>query len=492
MPAGADPAAAARLARLVDTVQTVLTALILAFIFRAFLVEQFIIPTGSMAETLLGAHASRVCPACGWQYDFAPAADGDSTGRHFRRPPEVLCPNCQLRLIPTAEDTFPKAGDRILVSKAPYGIGGPLGPRRWDVIVFRDPASPDLHYIKRIVGLPGETVEIIDGDVFINGRIERKPPDVQRRLWFIVYDQAHAPDPGAASGRVPRWMPLEAPGDRGWSGVTSRVIRHAAGDDVPRTIAFNPDTGREYLLDLYGYNRRSSGAYVGDVRILAELTPRGGAGWIRWELRRPPHRFELTLDHAGQATLTMRSAQEPADETLLGSARIPGGLRPGRPTVIEFGHVDYRVYAAVNGRELLASTDDRYAPRLDVLRAARGARPVALAITARGLDLELRGLRIDRDVHYTLSGRTRRATPGHPFALHDDEFFVLGDNSPDSHDSREWSETGPHLPPGTRAGIVRRDQIVGQAGFVYLPGLLRLDGTGLRIVPDLGRTRLVR
>jgi hypothetical protein len=82
--------------------------------------------------------------------------------------------------------------------------------------------------------------------------------------------------------------------------------------------------------------------------------------------------------------------------------------------------------------------------------------------------------------------------PGRPFTLHDDEFFVLGDNSPDSHDSREWTERGPHLPPDYRPGTVLRSQIVGPAAFVYLPGLLRVGPGGRLLVPDLGRTRFVR
>src|SRR5438094_9805641 len=63
-----------------DTVESILVAFILAFVFRAFIVEAFVIPTGSMAPTLLGAHMRFKCPDCG--YDFtvnysAPRSDGD-------------------------------------------------------------------------------------------------------------------------------------------------------------------------------------------------------------------------------------------------------------------------------------------------------------------------------------------------------------------------------------------------------------------------------
>jgi len=52
-----------------ETIESILVAFILAFIFRAFVVEAFVIPTGSMAPTLLGAHMHFICPDCGYQFD---------------------------------------------------------------------------------------------------------------------------------------------------------------------------------------------------------------------------------------------------------------------------------------------------------------------------------------------------------------------------------------------------------------------------------------
>src|SRR5579862_1349252 len=52
-----------------DTIESILVAFILAFIFRAFVVEAFVIPTGSMAPTLMGAHMRFRCPDCGYHFD---------------------------------------------------------------------------------------------------------------------------------------------------------------------------------------------------------------------------------------------------------------------------------------------------------------------------------------------------------------------------------------------------------------------------------------
>jgi signal peptidase I len=478
--------------RVAEALQTVLTGLILAFIFRAFLVEPFIIPTGSMAESLLGAHATQTCPACGWVFNFAPLATATPTGGGFVRPAEIICPNCQLRLAPTAADTVPVAGDRILVHKWPY-FSGLIAPQRWDVLVFRDPANPEQHYIKRLVGLPGEKIELIAGDVFINDRIARKPPEIQRALWFIVFDQAHLPRATSDSPPAPRWRSPEPPpaAAAGWSGMDTRIIRYDGLDDTPRRLSFNPDTAPEYLEDVYGYDRGSGGNFVGDVRLVAELTLHDGGGWCRWELVRPPYRFSAHVGCDGGVELAMTPLADPnAQRVVAALARPP--LPRDWPLVIEFGHVDYRVYLKLDNRELLCTSDADYAPDLAELRSSPIRTPVGLSLAASGVRLELRGLRIDRDVYYTRSPQTRRALPGRPFTLHDDEFFVLGDNSPDSHDSREWTERGPHLPPDYRPGTVLRSQIVGPAAFVYLPGLLRVGPGGRLLVPDLGRTRFVR
>src|SRR5437667_984273 len=53
-----------------ETVESILVAFILAFIFRAFVVEAFVIPTGSMAPTLYGAHYRFQCPDCGYNFDI--------------------------------------------------------------------------------------------------------------------------------------------------------------------------------------------------------------------------------------------------------------------------------------------------------------------------------------------------------------------------------------------------------------------------------------
>lgn len=66
-------------------------------------------------------------------------------------------------MTPTLQD-----GDNLIVEKVSYYF---TDPQRYDIIVFPYPEDPGKHYIKRIIGLPGETVQIIDGYVYIDGEL---------------------------------------------------------------------------------------------------------------------------------------------------------------------------------------------------------------------------------------------------------------------------------------------------------------------------------
>lgn len=75
-------------------------------------------------------------------------------------------------------------GDYLLVNKLRYGIRNPLDnkvmipigkPQRGDVVVFIFPQDPSKDYIKRVIGLPGDTVQVTNKKVFINGKLYETP-----------------------------------------------------------------------------------------------------------------------------------------------------------------------------------------------------------------------------------------------------------------------------------------------------------------------------
>ncbi|SFR99274.1 signal peptidase I [Anaeromicropila populeti] len=75
----------------------------------------------------------------------------------------------KISVIGTAMSSTLEDGDKILVNKMAYRL---KGPKRNDVVVFMQSGKEhSFYHVKRVIGLPGETVQIIDGKVYINGEV---------------------------------------------------------------------------------------------------------------------------------------------------------------------------------------------------------------------------------------------------------------------------------------------------------------------------------
>ena len=137
-----------------DTVEAIVVAFILALVVRGFEAQAFVIPTGSMAPTLMGRHKEIACPQCGFVYAVNASEEVESQSRDSRAVHSGICVNCRYQATrSTSSPSF--KGDRILVMMFPYDLpflpgSGP--PERWDVVVFRYPEEPEVSYIKRLVG----------------------------------------------------------------------------------------------------------------------------------------------------------------------------------------------------------------------------------------------------------------------------------------------------------------------------------------------------
>ncbi|MFM7132603.1 MAG: S26 family signal peptidase, partial [bacterium] len=139
-----------------ESLESFIVASIIAYVVKSFAFEAFVIPTGSMAPTLMGQHKDYNCPQCGFLYSVSA-----SYGHGASQIAYGTCVNC--RYTTEILDNPVYSGDRILVLKTLFDIparfgGGP--PRRWDVTVFKYPEEPETNYIKRLVGLPGEELRI--------------------------------------------------------------------------------------------------------------------------------------------------------------------------------------------------------------------------------------------------------------------------------------------------------------------------------------------
>lgn len=505
------------------TLHAVIIAFTLVLVFRAFFVEAFLIPTGSMAPTLLGRHLRVRSAQTGFEWAV-------SASDELRLVDELEVPD------PAAPSLFiedPAAvvrpGDRIFVMKFVYAVAQ---ARRWDVAVFRNPERPDENFIKRIVGLPGETLWLVDGDVFTAPAgashddpaawsIRRKPRRTQEALWWPVSSSDHAPldaDHDAPGGARVAWA---AP----WSGEGWRREGRAYRADAQSPSRLAWSGARQPIDDWTPYNdapaqRRRLARYpVSDLRIGAAITPDAPGLTARVVLEARGVRFEGEVS-AGAIALRMIGEDGGAREV---TAPF-GGLREGMPTNVALAHYDQRAELLIDGRVGL-SLDYGWGPWERLARAtgltleqarelALEREPAALRDPSRylparvwwefeGGPVTLHRVGIDRDIHYqpsafdgALAGSPGRAT--HPSMLPElggGEFFALGDNSATSRDSRLWDFVDPWLRPlGVRPGVVHEDLLVGRAFFVYFPAphpaVLRGEPVGA--TPDLGRLRFIR
>lgn len=208
-----------------ETIESIVVAVILAFLFRAFIAEAFVIPTGSMAPTLQGRHMDVECEECGFEYRTGASCENeDHNGAISGVVVASTCPMCRYTMILEKKDKPNQRsfnGDRILVSKFTYAFSD---PKRWDVIVFKFPGNAKQNYIKRLVGKPNETIWIRHGDIFIkNGKkgdgefhIERKPPHKLKAMLQLVHDTDYRAKLLKEVKWPPRWQDWKSPDVPGW------------------------------------------------------------------------------------------------------------------------------------------------------------------------------------------------------------------------------------------------------------------------------------
>jgi signal peptidase I len=183
-----------------ETVRTIVYALLIALVVRTFAFEPFSIPSGSMKPTLL-------------------------------------------------------VGDYLFVSKYTYGYSRysfPLGlppfsgrifmsmPERGDVVVFKLPTNPKVDYIKRVIGLPGETLQVKDGRLYIDGK----------RLGRERIDDWVVKERSGSVSRTPRFIETLPGGKR-------HVILESMGDKGPadNTPVYKVPEGHVFMM---GDNRDNS------------------------------------------------------------------------------------------------------------------------------------------------------------------------------------------------------------------------------------------
>ena len=480
-----------RFAEVANILEELVTAFIMALLIVTFVLRPFIIPTGSMANTLKGAYFRMRCPQCGYRYsrNFDTVEHDPS---RFTVPasnvkmPTSRCPSCGYYQSPVTGMPITK-GDKILVLKCMYQL---FEPKQWDVIVFRYPVDPSINYIKRLVGRPEETVEIIDGDVYINGQISRKPPKVQNELWMPIYNndyQPARPTEGSFNGHI--WKQPFDVANSAWTIDKDDPTTFCLDTTAEQTgfLSYNPKVGNDFRAsyaynDVRGYDQMP---YCSDLMVSFYANQTGQQGLIGIELSKYQNRYRASFDSAGQMVISQISDEE---ENILASKTIETNS-PEKPSMVKFANVDHQLIFQFGDEKLT----------FDLGRDANAIGPRKTQVSPQAKifgsgNLQVSHVAISRDIYYTYAYGPNRAGEGNPLKLEKDQFFVLGDNSPNSADGRVWNQQGisnigksPYP-----AGIVPRDYLVGKAAFVFWPsGFKPFAKFPFSIIPDIGRMRFI-
>jgi len=522
-----------------DTIESIVIAFILAFVFRAFVVEAFVIPTGSMAPTLLGAHTRLRCDDCGYEFTVnveSPSRDAQGLPTDDIQIPKAVqygkdpaCPNCgnYVRANPPGKSLDVHYGDRILVLKYLYLF---QEPNRWDTVVFKSPNDVPAYaqnYIKRLVGKPGEQIMLLDGDVYVRDAesadgpyiVQTKPYAIQHGLWRIIYDNDYHPQRPRLEGEMPWVQPWQVANGNGWTldgekSAGGRIF-HFDNASAGAMIRFNQQANpaanhfTEWLAyDQYAYSRGTIGnsqdAIVTDLKIALFYERRAGDGPLRLGLTKRDRSFvaEIGVDQVRLLDTTNGNEKE------LGTAVT--GSPSSRPMHIEFTNVDYQLTLRINGEKVLQSTPEQYAPDLSALLADFRSLlrnpaqrtltpPPAVTIEARNQTCDLSHVGLFRDIAYTSPGKGDERYWGNPrsdnlqIKLGQGEYFVLGDNSAISGDARLWRDPIhlPHEDLQAQAGVVPERFLLGKAFFVYWPAGYSPISSLPALTPNFGAMRFI-
>ena len=520
----------------VETLQSLVVAFVLAMVFRGFVVEGFVIPTGSMAPTLLGKHLLMHSSQTGQDFPVGFDARRSTSADRFTDPllgrniplsiAEVkkVLPSYGLARYNNGRRIPQRAGDRVVVLKTLFPF---FNPARYDVVVFKNPTDtqgPSGNYIKRLIGLPGETLWISDGDIFAKSgdapfTIQRKPEHIQRSLWREVSNSDAIPTDilGLSRSWAPPWNGFPADS---WEFVDRTWVCNSKD---PSTLVW--DQNKIQIDDWLSYNMLMPTIRqepISDIRVSATMTPELKNLAASFTLEAMGHRYVWVVAH-GKAELKLSTVSGDA----IKSVEIPiDGFKAGIATRMEFWHADQMMSMYIDGQRIaqlqydfgpeerlrLATGVGPNVPIEDI--AGQGGKPAKITWHFDGSPLFITRLQVDHDLYYRSAPLPSRATrnptaPGneklveigspafgtHPdklAVLGEDQFMMAGDNSAYSLDGRLWGNPDEFVAAqfDDSPFVVDRNLLIGKAWSVYWPAVNRLGP--LPIIPDFGRIRFIR
>lgn len=134
------------------------------------------VPTNSMAPTIRGRHYLGTCQHCSGTAVVS-AQPGMDDGE-LEPSDRSICTLCMRSGAPLETQPALQMGDRIIFRRL-------VVPRRWNIVVYIPPSNPQQLFTHRLVGLPGETIQVQDGAIWIDGQRLPPPADLAKIRWEL-------------------------------------------------------------------------------------------------------------------------------------------------------------------------------------------------------------------------------------------------------------------------------------------------------------------
>jgi signal peptidase I len=321
-------------------------------------------------------------------------------------------------------------------------------------------------------------------------QIVRKPPEKLKAMMQPVYDNDYVAPELLKAGVAPRWQPWAAGGVGPWKPAEDQKSFEASGDSPGtqwlRYQHLLPDfnlwqdvlNGKKVrspepslISDFYAYNdggmslgcdrqRAPDSYWVGDLALDCQLDVKNDKGAVILELVKGGLQFRCQIEIAtGEAKLSVSDHPEI-------TAKAKTDLRGPGTYKVRFSNADNQMLLWVNDKLATFDSETSYEglhnfqpvrnPPIPGSDQPTDLSPVGIAVQG-GASLAVSHLAIWRDIFY-ISVTDGQGGP-RIYDIQPDHFMMLGDNSPESKDSRFWS--------GEQ--FVKRDLLIGKALFIYWP-----------------------
>jgi signal peptidase I len=396
-----------------ENIEAITMAIVMAVMLKYFIVEAYKIPTGSMQPTLMGNDETDI-------------------------------------------------KDRILVDKLSYHF---REPERFEVTVFKYPLDLSKNFVKRMVGVGPEQLKIMNGDLWNRPdanspwKVLRRPRPIQTETWKAL-------NPGEAG--LEGWRATESA--RTWKVEGQEISARGTGSlRYPKSKSIDDNYRDGYPLSIRAKirnNRHSGERPVGDLRVSGEIEMLPGCERFMIDMREGNRQYHFIFPGpAAEAGATLRIEAEDTVKSF--NTAMPETLTVDLGSAWSAKAGDSFEFGVQNLDDLLSlEIDGEILLELEVPTATNQTSAILMHLEGEGADLS--DVMMYRDIFYRDDIARRPAE----WVIPDDHYVMLGDNTQDSSDSREWQlaciqypkDTGPIIRGNFRPNGENPREVTGGPG----------------------------